>query len=132
MEERNTNQLFARAFRLGMDKLLLFMAQALSFFRANREKTSSQFKELFHTTSDQVREKAEETRRAVKLRMAVLEIEHHLNRLYPQIGKLTCDLLDTGKRSVLQDADLKSRIEMAAEYRERLRDLKQEQKKKEA
>lgn len=137
--DKDTGQIFAQAFRLGMDKLLLFAAQSLSFFRSNSEKTRSQFTEIFHTTSDQVREKAEETRRAVKLRMAVLEIEHHLNRLYPQIGKITCDLLENGKRSLLKNEDLKNRVEMAGEYRERLKNLRAEQeehqqqkKKKEA
>ncbi len=84
-------------------------------------------------------EKAEETRKAVKLRMAILEIEHHLNRLYPQIGKIACDLAEEGKRTLFQDSDLKERIEMAAEYRERLRELRaqqeahhEEQRKKEA
>ncbi len=125
--DNDKTQVFARAFRLGIDKILLFVARSLSFFRSNSEKTRSQFTEIFHHTSDQVREKAEETRRAVKLRMAVLEIEHHLNRLYPQIGKIACDLLEDGRRSLLQNEDLKTRVEMAGEYRERLRSLRAEQ-----
>lgn len=125
--EKEKNQLFAKALRLGVDKLLLFGAHALSFARSNSGTGRSKFKELFDTTSDQVREKAEITKRAVKLRMAVLEIEHHLNRLYPQIGKITCDLADRGVKTILQDEALKSRIEMADEYRQRLKELKAEQ-----
>lgn len=125
--EKEQNQLFSKALKLGVDRLLLFGAQALSFARSSSGSGRSRFKELFDTTSDQVREKAEVTKRAVKLRMAVLEIEHHLNRLYPQIGKITCDLADQGVKAILQDEALKSRIEMADEYRERLKELKAEQ-----
>ena len=88
--QKSGNQLFFKAIQLGVDKILLFGAQVLSFFRGNSGESRGRIKELFDTTSDQVREKAERTKRAVKLRMAVLEIEHHLNRLYPQIGKITC------------------------------------------
>lgn len=125
--DKDRNSLFSNAFRLGMDKLLWSAGQVLPFLRSDREHTGYQFKEIFNTTSDLVREKAEVTKRAVKLRMAVLELEHHLNRLYPQIGKITCDLAAEGKKTILQDEALKSRIELAAEYRQRLQKLKEEQ-----
>ena len=126
-EQEGRNGMFFRAIQLGIDKILLFGAQMLSLFRSDSKQGRGRLKELFDTTSDQVWEKAESTKRAVKLRMAVVEIEHHLNRLYPQIGKITCDLADEGAHSVLQNEDLKSRIELAAEYRQRLKELKSEQ-----
>ena len=125
--EKSENQLFFKAIQLGVDRILLFGAQVISFFRGDAGNSRGKIRELFDTTSDQVREKAESTKRAVKLRMAVLEIEHHLNRLYPQIGKITCDLAEDGVKAILQDEALKSRIELAAEYRERLSELKSEQ-----
>ena len=124
---KENNQVFSNAFRLGMDKLLLFFAQVFPFFRGGSGNTRQQFKNILSNTSEIVRVKAEFTKKAVKLRMAVLEIEHHLNRLYPQIGKITCDLAAKGKKSVLQDEALKSKIELAAEYRNRLEELKAEQ-----
>ena len=119
--------MFFRAIQLGIDKILLFWAQMFSFMRNESDENRGRLRELFDSTSDQVREKAESTKKAVKLRMAVLEIEHHLNRLYPQIGKITCDLADEGGQSILQNDDLKSRIELASEYRERLTELRSEQ-----
>jgi len=106
---------------------IVFFKQGFSFLRFDSEKTREQFKDIFNTTSDQVREKAEETRRAVKLRMAVLEIEHHLNRLYPQIGKLICDLSEEGKKTFHQNPEIKAKLELAAEYRERLVELRSQQ-----
>lgn len=119
--------MFFRAIQLGIDKILLFGAQVFSFFRGDVDKNRGRLRELFDTTSEQVREKAESTKRAVKLRMAVVEIEHHLNRLYPQIGKITCDLADEGVNTILQNEELKTRIELAAEYRQRLKELRSEQ-----
>ncbi|MCZ6474350.1 MAG: hypothetical protein O7A08_09775 [SAR324 cluster bacterium] len=120
-------QMFFNAIRLGVDKLLLFFARAFPFLRGESGKTGQQIKDMLSSTSEMVREKAEFTKKAVKLRMAVVEIEHHLNRLYPQIGKITCDLADEGKKSILQNKAIKNRIEVAAEYRERLQELKAEQ-----
>jgi predicted DNA-binding protein len=79
---------------------------------------------VLYSTSDQVLEKAEETRKSVKFRMAILEIEHHLNRLYPQIGKLTCDLAEKGAKDWQKDKNLKTKIDLAEEYRQRLDELK--------
>jgi predicted membrane GTPase involved in stress response len=119
--------MFFRAIQLGIDKILLFGAQMFSFLKNDKDENRGRLRELFDSTSDQVREKAESTKKAVKLRMAVLEIEHHLNRLYPQIGKITCDLADEGVHTILQNEDLKTRIELASEYRERLKELRSEQ-----
>ena len=58
--------------------------------------------------------------------MAILEIEHHLNRLYPQIGKLACDLAAGGTEDWPGDADLRAKIELAEEYRGRLDALRAE------
>lgn len=126
-DQKSDDNMFFRAIQLGIDKLLLFGAQAFAVLRNESGEGRGKIRELFDSTSDQVREKAESTKRAVKLRMAVLEIEHHLNRLYPQIGKITCDLADEGVKTVLQNDELKTRIELAAEYRERLKELKSEQ-----
>lgn len=100
------------------------LGQVFSFLRSKTEDTRHQLKEVFYSTSDQVLEKAEETRKSVKLRMAILEIEHHLNRLYPQIGKLACDLAAKGAEDWPGDTDLRAKIELAEEYRGRLDELR--------
>ena len=97
-----------------------------SVIRTKTDSTRNQLKEVFYSTSDQMLEKAEGTRRSVKIRMAILEIEHHLNRLYPQIGKIVCDLSASGAKSWLRDKDLKIKMDLAEEYRQRLTELKQE------
>lgn len=107
-----------------MGKVFPVFSEKMSEIRNSSLPAAKQVKKLFSTTSDQVLEKAEETRRAVKLRMAYLEIEHHLNRLYPQIGKLVSDLSREGKKNILSDPDIKSRIHLAGEYLDRLEKLK--------
>lgn len=116
------------ALKKGLDQLTQVGSQLASLLRFNGERTREQVREIFYSTSDQVLEKAEETRKAVKLRMAIMEIEHHLNRLYPQIGKVTCDLVAAGKKQLLSNTDLKSKIDLAEEYRERLTTLREEMK----
>jgi hypothetical protein len=123
--ERGPNRIVASLRNL-LDLTLYLGTQAFSLIRPYSERTRQQVREIFYSTSDQVLEKAEETRKAVRLRMAILEIEHHLNRLYPQIGKLTCDLAAQGSLRVLDDADLKAKVDLAAEYRSRLDDLKED------
>lgn len=125
--EKNQPNYLSNALKKGVERLVPFASHLFSFLRLNTEKTRHQFSEIFAITSDQVREKAEETKRAVKLRMTMLEIEHHLNRLYPQIGKIACDLAEQGKKNPLNNAELKQKIELADEYRERLKELKNEQ-----
>lgn len=110
-----------------LDGFVVFLDWTLSLLRINTEKTRQQVEQIFRVTSGQVREKAEETRQRLRLRMATLELEHHLNRLYPQIGKIVCDLAEDGKKMLLTDEELKTRIEMAAEYRQRLNALRDEQ-----
>ncbi len=103
--------------------------QGMNLFSVIRSKTDStrnQLKEVFYSTSDQMLEKAEGTRKSVKMRMAILEIEHHLNRLYPQIGKIACDLSADGAKSWTKDKNLKIKMDLAEEYRQRLTVLKQE------
>jgi len=97
-----------------------------SVIRTKTDSTRSQLKEVFYSTSDQMLEKAEGTRKSVKMRMAILEIEHHLNRLYPQIGKIVCDLSASGAKSWSRDKNLKIKMDLAEEYRQRLTELKQE------
>jgi hypothetical protein len=81
-------------------------------------------KRLYDKTSEQFREKTEETRKTVRLRMAILDIEHHLNRLYPDIGKLACDLWKRGEVPLLNNPDLRSKVELVWEYLERRDSLK--------
>ena len=107
-----------------LDILVYYTAQAFSFLRQNTERTREQVRSLVYTTSDQVLVKAEETRKGVKIRMAIMELEHHLNRLYPQIGKVTCDLVAGGQDNPLEDEDLRARVTLAEEYRTRLEELK--------
>jgi len=116
----------AALLRRGLDQVLYFLAHGFSFLRHRTEDTRHQLKEVFYSTSDQVLEKAEETRKSVKLRMAILEIEHHLNRLYPQIGKIACDLAAERKDALPDDADLRAKVELAEEYRGRLGELRQQ------
>ena len=97
-----------------------------SVIRSKTDSTRSQLKEVFYSTSDQMLEKAEGTRKSVQMRMAILEIEHHLNRLYPQIGKIVCDLSAEGAKSWTKDKNLKIKMDLAEEYRQRLSELKQE------
>lgn len=96
----------------------------LSFLRDNTADTRHQIKEALYSTSDQVLEKAEETRKTVRLRMAILEIEHHLNRLYPQIGKIMCDRADESPKQVPKDPAIKEKVVLAQEYRVRLEALR--------
>jgi hypothetical protein len=109
-----------------LDQALYMLMNWIAFLRSKTEDTRHQLKEVFYHTSDQVLERAEETRKSVKLRMAILEIEHHLNRLYPQIGKLTCDLHAKHDPGWPDDPDLHSKVELAEEYRERLGELRKE------
>ena len=102
-------------------------SDAVTSLRNDSERVRYQVKHLFDSTSDQVLVKAEETRKAVRLRMAVLEVEHHLNRLYPQIGKLVCDLSSEGRTDLLDDPDLNSKIQLADEYRRRLQELREQE-----
>ena len=90
------------------------------------EKTSNRLKRIFERTSTQVREKTEETRKTVRLRMAILDIEHHLNRLYPDIGNTACDLWEKGKTPLRSDKDLRSKVELVKEYRARRKELNRE------
>jgi hypothetical protein len=83
-------------------------------------------KRLYEKTSEQFREKTEETRKTVRLRMAILDIEHHLNRLYPDIGKLACDLWKRGEVPLLNNPELRSKVELVWEYLERRDSLKVE------
>ena len=128
MSEENDKKESPSGIKKGIDQLTQIGSQLASLIRFNTEKTRDQVRDILYSTSDQVLEKAEETRKAVKLRMAIMEIEHHLNRLYPQIGKMTCDLAAEGKKQVLSDSNLTSQIDMAKEYRERLTTLRQELK----
>lgn len=116
----------ATLFRRGLDHALSLLMNWLSFLRSKTEDTRHQLQQVFYSTSDQVLERAEETRKSVKLRMAILEIEHHLNRLYPQIGKLTCDLATDGTDGWPDNADLHDKVELANEYRQRLDTLRSE------
>ena len=116
----------AAVLRRFLDYTIYYVVNWISFLRSKTEDTRHQLKEAFYSTSDQVLEKAEETRKSVKLRMAILEIEHHLNRLYPQIGKLTCDLHARGESDWPSDPDLRAKMDLAEEYRERLDALRTE------
>ena len=124
--DRNRSAAWAENLKRNADQLFGHATSWFSFLRSKTEDTRLQLKEVFYTTSDQVLEKAEETRKSVKLRLAMLEIEHHLNRLYPQIGKVTCDLAASGRRGWPKDEGLKSKVDLAEEYRQRLAELKQE------
>jgi hypothetical protein len=85
-------------------------------------------KQIFDTTSDQVLQRAEETRRAVKLRMAIMDVEHNLNRLYAQIGKLSCDAAPEDSEEIPIRGDLADKLSLAREYRARLAALREEQR----
>lgn len=105
------------------DQLVDSATKTVQFIRDNTGAAREQVQDLFQITADHVSEKTEEARKVVQLRMAVMEIEHHLNRLYPQIGKLLCDLSERQLPAPLLDKDLRAKMDLAAEYRVRLNDL---------
>jgi len=116
----------ARRARQLLGQGVYYFFSGFSLLSKQTEDTRHQLKEVFYSTSDQVLEKAEGTRKSVKLRMAILELEHHLNRLYPQIGKMTCDLSETGEKEWFGNEDLKTKMTLAGEYRQRLTEMKDE------
>ena len=85
-------------------------------------------KRFYERTSEQFIEKTEETKRTVRLRMAILDIEHHLNRLYPDIGNMACDLWKAGETPLLDNDELKAKVELVWEYLERRETLRAELK----
>ena len=108
-------------------KLLKSLAEWIpvlpAFLRGNSE-WKEDLKRLYEKTSEQFREKTEETKKTVRMRMAILDIEHHLNRLYPDIGKLACDLWKRGEVPLLGNDELRAKVELVWEYRERRDALK--------
>jgi predicted membrane GTPase involved in stress response len=108
------------------DQLVDSAAKTVQFIRDNTGHAREQVQDLFQTTAEHVAEKTGEARRAIQLRMAIVEIEQHLNRLYPQIGKLLCDLIERQESAPLLDKDLRAKTELAAEYRGRLSALRRE------
>ena len=108
------------------DQLVDSASKTVQFIRENTEHAKEQVQDLFQATSEQVSEKTDETRRVVQVRMAIMELEHHLSRLYPQIGKLLCDLTERQLPAPLLDKDLRARLDVAAEYRARLAALHKE------
>ena len=115
---------FLNVAKRGADFLIYFATHIFSFLRQNSGRTREQVKNLVSSTSDQVLEKAENTRKGVQLRMALLEMEHHLNRLYPQIGKMLCDLMADKVKNPTNNAEISEKIELAEEYRGRVAELK--------
>ena len=99
-----------------------------SGLRGKTEATSNQLRKIYERTSSQVLEKTEETKKSVRLRMAILDIEHHLNRLYPDIGKTACDLWEQGKTPLRNNKELRSKVELVKEYRARRNELNAELK----
>ena len=98
-----------------LDEAVYQGMKLFSVIRSKTDSTRDQLKEVFYSTSDQMLEKAEGTRKSVQMRMAILEIEHHLNRLYPQIGKIVCDLSADGAKSWAKDKNLKIKMDLAEE-----------------
>jgi len=96
-----------------------------AFLRGNSE-WKEDLRRLYEKTSEQFREKTEETKKTVRLRMAILDIEHHLNRLYPDIGKMACDLWKRGETPLLDNAELRGKVKLVWEYRDRRDALKAE------
>lgn len=126
MTEPHISPKLQAAWRRVMDLLTSLGTQVVGLLRQHTHRTREQVQQLFYSTSDQVLERAEETRRAVRLRMAIMEIEHHLNRLYPQIGKQACDLMADGRGNPAEDEAWRGKVELAEEYRTRLRTLRAE------
>jgi hypothetical protein len=108
------------------DQLVDSASKTVQFIRDNTEHAREQVQDLFQVTAEHVSEKTGEARKTVQIRMAALELEHHLNRLYPQIGKLLCDLAERQLAAPLLDKDLRAKLDLAAEYRERLAALRKE------
>jgi len=83
-------------------------------------------KDMWQRTSDTVVEKADEAKRSVQLRVSIHDIENHLNRLYPDIGKTAFDLWSRGEVPLLNNKDLKLKLETAKEYSDRLQALRKQ------
>ena len=107
--------------------LARFLYALRTFWPENTGDISRKAKLIFDTTSDQFLEKAQETRRAVKLRMAIMDVEHSLNRVYTQIGKLSCDVVREGVEAIPVNGDLSDKLTLAHDYRKRLEELRKEQ-----
>jgi len=116
---------FLDALKQGLAQAMRQMAGWFAFLRDNTRDTRHQLKETFYQTSDTVLEKAESARKSVKLRMSILEMEHNLNRLYPQIGKMLCDQALQDKKAMPKDETLRQKIADADEYRKRVDELKE-------
>jgi Mg2+ and Co2+ transporter CorA len=126
MSDSPQDQTKSKSLHKVYDQIVDSAAKTLTFIKDNTERTRAQVQDLFNATSEQLGERAEETRKGVKIRMAMLEMEHHLNRLYPQIGKLLCDMVEKNRATGQLDPDLQTKLELAAEYRQRLVQLRQE------
>ena len=127
MAHRNHSSGFLTEALRGLGRNLTARLPRLSeSLRGKTEETSHRLRRLYERTSSQVLEKTEETRKTVRLRMAILDIEHHLNRLYPDIGKTACDLWEIGKTPLRSNRDLRSKVELVKEYRARRNALNEE------
>lgn len=108
------------------DQLVDTASKTARFIRDNTEHAREQVQDLLQVTTEHVSEKTEEARKSLQARMAMLELEHHLNRLYPQIGKLLCDLTERQLPAPLLDKELRGKLDLATEYRDRLASLRRD------
>ena len=126
MSDKNLGNMIKSAVKSGMDQLTDAVMEGVSSLK--RRGVGEHFEDLMNNAPAQVMEKAGETKKAMQVRMAIRELEHHLNRLYPQIGKRTCDLAATGEKKLLENEELAKMVELASEYATRLKELREHQK----
>ncbi|MBI4081026.1 MAG: hypothetical protein HY423_00305 [Candidatus Lambdaproteobacteria bacterium] len=117
------------ALTMGLRKLRDFAPQAiawtLTLLRTTSRSARHEMEQLFDRPQGEDLSITGDTRMEVRLRMAILELEHHLARLYPQIGKLACDLVAHHAEQPLGDEEIQTKVALALEYRVRLADLRQ-------
>lgn len=125
-DESRKGGILVQAGRQMLDRVNRVAPGLTGLFTGKTPWTREQLRAIYNRTSEQVLEKTEETRKVVRLRMALLDIEHHLNRLYPDIGKTACDLWERGETPLLDNVDLRSKVELVKEYRARRKTLRHE------
>ncbi len=107
-----------------LDNIVDSASRALDTVKGTTQRTKDQVQDLLLGAAEQIGDKAKETRHLVELRLAALEVEQNLSRLYPQIGKLICDAAEQGAAPAMPDRDLQAKLDLAGEYRKRLLELR--------
>lgn len=107
------------------ERLFWSCGRFLFALRPHMERTGEGVQRFVRSATGQVRTQSEGARHNMKQRMTMLELQHHLSRLYPQIGRLACDM-QADQRLQHEDEELTHLVEQAQEYRQRLKEIEAE------